>query len=92
MLLEGLPTTFDDIVRERAEDAGRRHLAGEETDAADVLAMAVAFPEDFEVAVRPRNRRVPCPADGCPGLEVYDDQPLGCGHPTKTSGCEGKMP
>lgn len=30
----------------------------------------------------------PCPAQGCPGVELYDGHPEGCGHPTKTSGCE----
>lgn len=40
--------------------------------------------------------RTPCPADGCPGMEWSwpahggGPTPDGCGHPEKTSGCEGR--
>jgi hypothetical protein len=33
--------------------------------------------------------RVPCPHDGCPGLELHNGKPDGCGHPTITTGCLG---
>lgn len=32
---------------------------------------------------------LPCPHDGCPGLEMHDGKPDGCGHPTITEGCRG---
>lgn len=30
---------------------------------------------------------LPCPHDGCPGLEMHNGKPDGCGHPTITEGC-----
>lgn len=33
--------------------------------------------------------RLPCPHDGCPGLEMHDGKPDGCGHGTITEGCRG---
>lgn len=33
--------------------------------------------------------RLPCPHEGCPGLEMHDGKPDGCGHGTITEGCRG---
>lgn len=31
--------------------------------------------------------RLPCRHDGCPGLEMHNGKPDGCGHPTIDNGC-----
>jgi hypothetical protein len=34
---------------------------------------------------------LPCPHPACPGLEMRNGQPDGCGHPTITGGCAGPI-